>query len=429
MTQPLDRRLMTEATFSAKATEQDGKLDEYKTRIESIEKLGGLAPGDTSDATVASLVANSESSTKDKLRQEFLYKNPGTEIQTVKYNGEDRVQFRARGIQLVSPANNDDSVDRTTRITIPSYQGGAGSQYGEGIRLMVNDFYAKNMIAWYDEFTEPGRPKLKAWIGYHHGTYLGTVHDHISIETPDANGALNTRFAVSTTPGDVTNIDFNMGDVQHTASQGGKFRLAVSVSKQTTHPRELIFATGVDHSDSSRRWGIQADSAPETGNSAGSNLRINRYDDNGNPTGTAVTVYRSNGRMGINAEPDPSAQVNIQAKTQALRVVGTNSDIGTGLIRAQTSTTVGVAFDTRVGTEDKQSRFTISGGGEFAWGDGTNSRDTFLRRSTVHSKPVIRSSNELHIDTPGSGLLLTSPNGSLYRLRISDTGEVSVIKL
>lgn len=74
MVQPLDRRLMTEATFQAKAAEQDGRLDNYETRVESIETLGGLAPGDVSDATVASVVANPESQARAALSAAFMGK-------------------------------------------------------------------------------------------------------------------------------------------------------------------------------------------------------------------------------------------------------------------------------------------------------------------------------------------------------------------
>lgn len=60
---------MTEAVFQNKAATQDAKLDTYETRIESIETLGGLAPGDTSDATMAGIAANPESHFAKELRE------------------------------------------------------------------------------------------------------------------------------------------------------------------------------------------------------------------------------------------------------------------------------------------------------------------------------------------------------------------------
>ena len=67
MTQPLARRLMTEATFQRKADEQDEQLASHEARIGAVETLRGLAPGDLSDATVASLVANPDSQTTSAL--------------------------------------------------------------------------------------------------------------------------------------------------------------------------------------------------------------------------------------------------------------------------------------------------------------------------------------------------------------------------
>lgn len=74
MVQPLDWRLMTEATFRSKATEQDGRLDEYEARVESIETLGGIAPGDASDATVKAHIVQHDSQTRSALKAAFVGK-------------------------------------------------------------------------------------------------------------------------------------------------------------------------------------------------------------------------------------------------------------------------------------------------------------------------------------------------------------------
>lgn len=58
---------MTEATFQSKAGEQDGRLNAYETRVKSIEILGGLEPGDTSDATFSSILAQSDSHSRRAL--------------------------------------------------------------------------------------------------------------------------------------------------------------------------------------------------------------------------------------------------------------------------------------------------------------------------------------------------------------------------
>lgn len=61
MVEPLDWRLMTEATFYGKAAEQDDKLDNFGDRVAAVEVLGGLTPGDVSDATMTSIAANPDS--------------------------------------------------------------------------------------------------------------------------------------------------------------------------------------------------------------------------------------------------------------------------------------------------------------------------------------------------------------------------------
>lgn len=69
--QPLDRRLMTEETFFEKASSQDSRLVNFDVRIASIETLGGLAPGDVSDATVTSLMAQAESGLRQEAGKHF----------------------------------------------------------------------------------------------------------------------------------------------------------------------------------------------------------------------------------------------------------------------------------------------------------------------------------------------------------------------
>lgn len=61
--QPLTRRLMTEATFQTKAEQLDARQAAYEARVQSLETLGGLEPGDVSDATVAGVLGNPESLT------------------------------------------------------------------------------------------------------------------------------------------------------------------------------------------------------------------------------------------------------------------------------------------------------------------------------------------------------------------------------
>lgn len=232
-------------------------------------------------------------------------------------NGTSSTTFHSRGVTIKGPLvdqETENKLDQGARLTIHSSHGARNSAYGEGLRMVVDTPQAKNMIAWYDGFSAPGKIKAKAWIGYHYGTYPDIVHDHISIETPNEDGALHTRFGISTAPSAVTNIDFNMSDVQHTASQGGSVRLAVGGWRQTTYPRDLIFATGIDHSDQARRWAIRADTAKESGGNVGSTFRLVRYGDDGEQlSDKTMSITRSNGHVGVGADSDISWRINVES--------------------------------------------------------------------------------------------------------------------
>ncbi|MBA8920448.1 glycosyl hydrolase family 28-related protein [Nesterenkonia jeotgali] len=62
---------MTEATFQAKALEQDGRLSNYDTRVRAIEVLGELAPGNVDDATFASVVGQEDSQGSQALKAAY----------------------------------------------------------------------------------------------------------------------------------------------------------------------------------------------------------------------------------------------------------------------------------------------------------------------------------------------------------------------
>lgn len=187
--------------------------------------------------------------------------------------------------------------DTTSRLTVESYQIAYRRPYGEGIRMMLKTANAKNMIAWYDAFTNPSSPKPIAWVGAHYGTYIaGLIHKHWAVETSNAAGALHSRFTISYGE-NLTKARFNATHVQHTASQGGRVWLTVSPAAQQKQERALIFATGVNVHPRERRWAIIADTTAESGAVAGSDLRINRYSNTGAFLSTALRISRASGQM------------------------------------------------------------------------------------------------------------------------------------
>lgn len=290
--------------------------------------------------------------------------------------------------------------------------------------MVVDTSQAKNMIAWYDGFSRPGKITPKAWIGYHHGTYPDIVHDHISIETPNGEGALHTRFGVSTKRADVTNVDFNMSDVQITASQGGALRLAVGRWRQTRYPRDLVFATGISHGAESRRWALRTDTTAEAGENEGSLFRIVRYGDSGDELSDEVlTANRSNGHIAIGCSPHPSFQVNVTSKAEGIRIVAEKSPVQ-GLLRLEAPENTSSVVSVRK-SNDVSDRFRASTVGRLEWGTGDAEPDVNLRRGLINGDGVLATNSDIYFPSPENGPILKSPNGSLFRLHVSDGGKIT----
>lgn len=353
-----------------------------------------------------------------------------SEVHTVR-NAHSTTSFHPHGITLRGPLVEDETEnksDRGTRLTIHSSHGARNSNYGEGIRLIADTPQAKNMIAWYDGFTTPGKLRPRAWFGYHYGTYPDVVHDHISIETPAANGALHTRFAISTAPSQVTNIDFNMSDVQHTASQGGAVRLVVSPKQQASFPRDLVFATGVNRSDATRRWALRADTTPESGNNEGSLFRLVRYNDRGVEFDEdTVIVSRSTGNIGIGTQPDSSWKVNVGSHTGGIKIA-TKAPTGRSVIRVEAPAVDSIVVDSRK-PDDVHERFRISTAGHIEWGSGSKAVDTSLRRTEIRKTNVLATNSDLYFDDSSKGPILRSPNGTLFRLTVNNRGRLMTEKV
>lgn len=67
MVQPSNRRLVTEAALAAFQAPQDALIANHETRVDDLETLAGIAPGDVSDATVRALITNPSSNTAQAL--------------------------------------------------------------------------------------------------------------------------------------------------------------------------------------------------------------------------------------------------------------------------------------------------------------------------------------------------------------------------
>lgn len=83
MAQPSTRRLVTEAALAVNQSTQDTIITNHKGRIESLETLGGIAPGNTSDAAVRDLILNPATNTATEIKARYVGK--GEQFIDVRY--------------------------------------------------------------------------------------------------------------------------------------------------------------------------------------------------------------------------------------------------------------------------------------------------------------------------------------------------------
>lgn len=124
--------------------------------------------------------------------------------------------------------------DSTSRITLESYQPHFGS-YGESLRVRLMDPRAKGMFTYQGNWqtphytgsdytwlgSNPAQPVTLAWIGAHFlnndnpdDLAANLNHGHFNIETPDATGALRTRFEVKLIDEDTGKIGVNKTSIR-----------------------------------------------------------------------------------------------------------------------------------------------------------------------------------------------------------------------
>lgn len=278
----------------------------------------------------------------------------------------------------------ENTTDSTDRINLYSYQRAASpNNFGEVVRIYAMEDNSKQMIAWYDSFTDPASPVLKAWIGWHYKpndiSDVINPHDHISIETPDAAGLLRTRLEIVATNADTTQV--NTFNANFTVMSG-----ILSVADVDGASKQFIISTRSTGRTKSSRWSIQGDSTTEAGTNAGTDFRLNRYADNGNFIDTVLFIKRSSGDVGIGSDvTSPSARLHVEKSTNTtlllVRNTGASNTAANVLLQTQTSGSrvlqAGIQSDT-------VQRLSIEASGLIEWGAGSSTaRDTNLYRSAA----------------------------------------------
>jgi len=245
-------------------------------------------------------------------------------------------------------SGGENTTDSTSRLILESYQRaqltattGQPGHFGEVIRIYSRRWDSKQMIAWYGPTSyDPtthlpvGNDTAWFWMGAHYeANDHGSVHGHWSVEVPDSNAELQTRF-----------------DMRIWNPDTGEFGMDVGEA--------TFYQT---HLDINNNGGVHFDY--NTGD------MVMGQGTNPTPTSVARLDVRNNG-----------AKAAIYASTTA------DGTASTAVVRVETSSAAKRGIDMRV-VGDNVSRARLdssgtSGSGALTFGDGTVA-DVRLYRSAV----------------------------------------------
>lgn len=352
----------------------------------------------------------------------------------------------------------------TTRLHVVSYQKQEPeNQYngGEGIWLDLADPRAKNMLTWRLAMNKAARTiravgaspvappesdmQRIVWAGAHYYAqdqvdYANPtdIHGHWSVEVPDSDLSLRTRFEIrfvgpdglvgldksliQTATSDFVVDTSNAQRLRMRSGPGSDRLMEIANDEWGVHPRWRVGAPG---------------NQPETGAGVGSNFGIGNFSDADTNIGWPVAIQRSNGRVYVGGSTIlPSQQdgkleglqVNRDHAGQAL-IINTNLGTDAGIVAYQhmarevTSRTV----DTRI-TTDVSSRYVLYPDGKQEWGPGSAARDVNLYRSAAD---LLRSDDDfrarsLTADTDRRGLYIKTASTTEHAATIYQASATGV---
>ncbi|MBN9695295.1 MAG: hypothetical protein J0L85_05800 [Zoogloea sp.] len=301
-----------------------------------------------------------------------------------------------------------DRMADNSRLRIESYQKqedpGNNNKGGEVIWLDLVDPRAKAMITWRLPVnpltreilplgTEPTDAQMRSivWAGAHYYAQdqiddeaPTDVHGHWSVEVPDEDLALRTRFEILyVDPADnkigIDNTIIRTLGADFIVNTSGGNAMRVS---SLTENKDIAFSVFRDRNQSGRRWVLRTE-GDANGTASDANFALMRAPSaDGNTLVTALHVQRSTGRMQLGGGTSPNGTLHITEEANNVP-----------LLRLEPSVSMSVpVIDLRaVGAGDRflsvrivgdlLDRFALLANGRLEWGDGTAARDTNLYRS------------------------------------------------
>lgn len=374
----------------------------------AIENVGPGGVSNSYGVRTASTEALANSSTPKNVYNEYGH---DIAVTTTKLPGVEG----AINVDVAALVSSTDPLADSKRFRVISYQKQEAENDYNGGETMWLDVapLAKSMLTWRLPINQATREVLPhdaviqesdwlrtVWVGAHwfaqdqvDDNNPTDVHGHWSVEVPDSNLALRTRFGVYfLDPADNTKVGrdqaltaFSLTDVRL-----GDGRFILCGNHNNEHAIDFARA---DEATTNLRWRLGRFGAESTGN-AGSDFRLRRFSDTGTALGTTLFIRRSNGEITVGSEDwapgsDPSQMMVRHAGAAQNGVyVYPSAALTTGVaFKSRLSTGTELTLASRVASETVH-RFQINATGLMSWGDGTAALDTTLQRTAANRLAV-----------------------------------------
>lgn len=270
------------------------------------------------------------------------------------------------------------------------------------------------------------------------------IHAHWSVETPDADLALRTRFEImfgssksssAKVGADLTHImtcyaDFTVRVAKlNSSAPTARLRIAGvpdDSSGANGYDKALEWSAGVDGTnETKKRWQWVMTRQHEAGNDIGSNFALRRYSDTGEYLTPAMTVYRRYGNVGFGTAENDLRAGRVTAVWGSdrpndagfLAVSESGTASSSPAFFASMNSSSGRAFASQAASDSVQ-RFTVGVDGKQEWGNGLVSRDTNLYRRKADR---LATDSDLEV-TGNKGIVLTDGSGGKWLVKINSSG-------